>query len=184
MVMKLNVQHYSDEKWIEVLGEVPSDEMKEMLFNSEEHFDLQPTNAALLPALLGGIGEIAEILLKRKWTLITLDEPGFFTGEHPVVHVNARPHDLGYGVATADQLHFPISPTHGLVMSHPWEDWPEGVVAGSRELVERLNWATFTHPSNRQLLLHPDVVEHPLPSPGRLASKGFWPWAHQPEYPA
>jgi hypothetical protein len=183
MAMKVAVANYSDEQWIERIGEVPSPELKDQLMHSEEHFDIQPTNATLLSALLSGVDQIAEILLKRKWALIALDEPGFFTGEHPVVHVNAERHDLGYGVATADQLHFPVSPSHSLVMSHPWEDWPEGVAVGSRELAERLNWATFTHGANGLLLAHPDISDHPLPSAGLLLRKGFSPWADRPEYP-
>jgi hypothetical protein len=183
IVMKLTVANYTDEQWLDAIGEVPTDETKARLSESEKHVEIQPTNAALLDALLSSTTEIAEILLKRRWGLIRLDNPGFFTGEHPVVHVNAEPSDVGFGVATADQLHFPVSPSTALVLSHPWSDWPAGVVTGSCELVERLNWATLTHPSNGELLLHPDVQGHPLPSVGLLCKRGFWPWKDQPHFP-
>jgi hypothetical protein len=75
----------------------------------------------------------------------------------------------------------PVSTTAALVLSHPWAGWPESVVHGTEELARRLNWAMLTHPSNRELLLHPDVEHHPLPSPAKLAHDAHWPWGPDPD---
>ena len=48
---------------------------------------------------------------------------------------------------------------------------------GTRELATRLNWATFVHPANGELLAHPGVSAHPLPGVGLLWRRGLtWPW--------
>jgi hypothetical protein len=38
----------------------------------------------------------------------------------------------------------------------------------------------LSHPSNRELLLHPDVAQHPLPSLTELAKDTHWPWGPNP----
>jgi hypothetical protein len=69
----------------------------------------------------------------------------------------------------------PTSPTQAVVLSHPWTNWPEEPVEGTMELATRLNWAMMSHPSNEELLLHPDVPSHLLPSPTMLARDSTWP---------
>src|SRR5581483_11017767 len=108
-------------------------------------------------------------------------EPCLFTGEHPVVHITPYADSTGYGVVTAERLYMPLSTTTALVLSHPWAGWPESVVRGTEELARRLNWAMLTHPSNRELLLHPDVAEHPLPAPALLARDAHWPGGPDPD---
>jgi hypothetical protein len=160
---------------------VPTADERERFINNEVHFDIKPTTAYLLETLLTTIDEIAEIIAKRTWTLVTFDEPALFTGEHPLVHINPSGGSLGYGVVTAEQLYLPISTRHGLLMSHPWTSWPEATVHGTPELAERLNWATFTHPSNNELLLHPDVAVHRMPRPSLIVDRGWSPWGEDPE---
>lgn len=174
MSLKLRAANSSDEHWLADIGEVPSEAVKARLIDSRDHLDIRPTEAALLPALFSSIDELAHVLLKRSWTLIELARPGFFTGEHPVVHVNSRPGPLNFGVITAEKLHFPVSPVRALVLSHPWDRWHEAVAKGSDATAMRLNWATFTHPSNQRLLSHPDVRSHPLPGPGVIGNEEFW----------
>jgi hypothetical protein len=159
---------------------VPSTAEKEALAENGKHVDLKPSNALLLNALLGPIDEMAELLVKRSWTLVTFEEPCLFTAEHPVVHVTGA--EGGYGVVTAEQFHFPVSPTRTLLLSHPWSSWPQGRVRGSRELATRLNWATYVHPANGELLAHPEIARHPMPSLDVLLRGGLdWPWGQDPD---
>lgn len=107
--------------------------------------------------------------------LVRFERPCLFSGEHPVVHIVGA--TGGYGIATAERFHFPISTDRSLVLSHPWSNWPERAVYGMAELARRLNWATFTHPANRELLMHPEVTNHPLPGIAALDRGGLrWPW--------
>lgn len=178
--LRLAAQNYTDAHWQRMLGEVPSPAAVAALADSEKHVELKPTNALLLDALLGPIDEMADLLARRTWTLVGFDEPCLFTGEHPVVHVTGA--GGGYGVVNAEQFHFPVSPTRTLLLSHPWSSWPEGRVRGTRALAERLNWATFIHPANGELLTHPELAAHPLPSPAVFAAGGFpWPWPQDPD---
>lgn len=181
-MVSMAAANYTDEQWLEVLGKVPSEQERAQLVNSEEHFDIRPTNAMLLNALLGPVEQVADIIYKRTWTLVRFPEPCLFSGENPVIHINPSGDSTGYGVATAEQLYMPVSTTHALLLSHPWTSWPEARVKGSRELATRLNWAMYTYPPNTELLLHPDVEDHPLPGPGVLATGNpRWPWGEDPE---
>ena len=165
-ILTLTAQNYTEEHWMRAIGEVPSEGAIEAMADNENHLQIEPTNAALLSALLDGVDEYAEMLLRRTWTLVSLSEPMLFTGEHPVVHVPGR--EGSYGIATAEHFHFPVSTTRSLVLSHPWGGWSAGRVRGTVALAEQLNWATLEHPANAELLLHPDVESHPLPRPGQL----------------
>src|SRR5215211_7126599 len=75
----------------------------------------------------------------------------------------------------------PVSPWPALVLSHPWTSWQEAAVPGATELARRLNWAMLSYPSNRELLLHPDVEHHPLAGAALLAAGSPWPWGPDPE---
>lgn len=179
-MLSLAAQNYTEDHWQRALGRAPSPQEKAAMIESEEHFELKPTNALLLDALLSPIDEMAELLARRTWTLVSFGEPCLFTGEHPVVHVTGG--EGGYGVVTAEQFHFPISPSRTMVLSHPWTSWPDGQVRGTRALAERLNWATYVHPANEELLAHPEIHAHPLPSLAVLERGGlFWPWPRDPD---
>lgn len=181
LVLRQAAAQYSDERLREIIGREPSAELQEMIANSEKYFEIQPTNAMLLQAMFSSVQEIAEILDMRTWTLARFSAPCLFTGEHPFVHINPSGDSLGFGVATAEQLYLPTSPTQAVVLSHPWTSWPETRVEGTTGLATRLNWAMLSHPSNEELLLHPDVPVHPLPSPALLARNSWWPWGEDPE---
>lgn len=174
-MVSLAARNYREAHWQRVLGRAPSSQEKAAILDSEGHFELKPTNALLLDALLSPIDEMAELFARRTWTLVSFEEPCLFTGEHPVVHVTGA--EGGYGVVTAEQFHFPVSPSRTLVLSHPWTSWPEGRVQGTRALAERLNWATYVHPANEELLANPEIRTHPFPSLGVLERGGLtWPW--------
>lgn len=173
--------HYSDERLREITGQEPSAELREMIANSEKHFEIKPTNAMLLQSMFSSVQEIAEKLDMRTWTLARFSAPCLFTGEHPFVHMNPSGDSIGRGVQTAEQLYLPTSPTQAIVLSHPWTSWPDARVEGTTGLATRLNWAMLTHPSNQEILLHPDVRGHPLPSPALLLRNSVWPWGEDPE---
>jgi hypothetical protein len=181
LMVMMAAAHYSDEQWVEAIGEVPSEDAKARLLNNEDHFHVRPTNAMLLHALLGSTEEVAGVLHQRTWTLVCFAKPWLFTGEAPVIHMNPSGEQLGFGAATAEQMYMPVSPSRALLLSHPWTSWPEAKVDGTRELAERLNWAMLTYPSNNELLLDPDIEAHPLPSVAVLASGEWWPWGEDPE---
>jgi hypothetical protein len=181
MALSLTAQNASDEHFESVLGQPLTAGERERLLHNREHMTIRPTNAAVLRALLAPIADVADLLLMRTRTLVAFPTPCLFTGEHPVVHINPSGESHGYGVATAERLYMPVSTTTALVLSHPWADWPESVVHGTEELARRLNWAMLTQPSNQELLLHPDVEHHPLPSPAELAHDAHWPWGPDPE---
>jgi hypothetical protein len=172
---------YTDEQWLDAIGEVPSQEQREQIADSEKHFKLQPSNAMLLETLLSSVDEIAELLHMRTWTLARFAPGCLFTGEHPVVEINPSGESTGSGVMTAERIYMPVSATLALVLSHPWTNWPEAVVNGTMDLAVRLNWAMLSHPSNTELLLDPNVPGHPLPSPALLATDKWWPWGKDPE---
>lgn len=179
-MLRLAAQNYTDAHWQRAVGEVPSPGAVAALLDNENHVDLKPTTALLLDALLSPVDEMAELLARRIWTLVAFEEPCLFTGGHPVVHVTGA--EGGYGVATAEQFHFPVSPQRTLLLSHPWSSWPEGRVRGSLALAERLNWATYVHPANEEFMVHPDVVCHPLPSLATFSRRPFrWPWPQDPD---
>lgn len=176
LLLRLGAVNYSDERLREITGQEPSAELREMMANSEKYVEIQPTNAMLLQAMFSSVQEIAEMIDRRTWTLVRFDSPCLFTGEHPFVRINPSGESLGFGVATAEQLYLPTSPIQAVVLSHPWTSWPEARVKGTMELATRLNWAMLSHPSNEELLLHPDAPNHPLPSPALLARNSVWPW--------
>jgi hypothetical protein len=181
LMLRVAAANYTDEHWLQAIGEVPSAAARRRIANSENHFDIKPTNALLLQTLLSNIDDIAELLAKRTWTLVRFREPCLLTGEEPVVHINPSGETIGYGVVTAERMYMPVSTTHGLVLSHPWTSWPEDLVSGKDELAQQLNWAVIVHPNNRELLLHPDIERHPIPAAGLLATGGMWPWGEDLE---
>jgi hypothetical protein len=176
MALTLTAQNASDEPFERVLGHRLSADQRQSLINNREHLTIRPSNAAILQAALSPVADIAGLLLKRTWSLVEFDEPCLFTGEHPVVRINPSGDSGGYGVVTAEQLYMPVSTTNALVLSHPWTAWPEARIYGNAQLAQRLNWAMLTQPSNFELLLHPDVEAHPLPSPTVLLRDPHWPW--------
>ena len=180
MALSVAAQNASDEHFRSILGRDLTAEEREMLVHNRDHMTIRTTNAGVLPGLLAPIADAAEALLQRTWTLVIFPEPWLFTAENPVVHINPSGDSMGYGFATAERMYMPVSPTHALVLSHPWAGWPEGAVHGAEELARRLNWAMLSYPSNRELLLHPGVKHHPLPSPALLAD-AHWPWGPDPD---
>lgn len=181
MALSVAAQNASDEHFRSILGRDLTAQEREMLVHNPDHMTIRTTNAAVLPGLLAPIADAAEALMQRNWTLVVFPEPWLITAENPVVHMNPSGDSMGYGFATAERIYMPVSPTHALVLSHPWAGWPERVVHGIEELAHRLNWAMLSYPSNRELLLHPEVKHHPLPSSALLAKDAHWPWGPDPD---
>jgi hypothetical protein len=181
LMLRQTAAHASDEQIREITGRQPLPGLREMLMESERHIEINPSNALLLHGLFESVADLAEILDMRTWTLVHFAWPCLFTGEHPFVHINPRGDTVGYGIVTAEQLYLPVSPTAALLLSHPWTSWPDDRVNGTVELATRMSWAMLIHPSNEEVLLHPDVERHPLPAPGLMLRRGFWPWGEDPE---
>jgi hypothetical protein len=181
MALSLTAQNASDEHFESIIGRPLTTNEREQLVHNRDHMTIRLTNAAILRAMLAPTDEIAELLLKRTWTLVVFPTPCLFTGEHPVVHINPSGEPHGYGVITAERLYMPVSTTNALVLSHPFAGWPEGIVHGTDELARRLNWAMLTQPANLELLLHPNVEHHPLPSLAELSKNAHWPWGPDPD---
>lgn len=114
-IFRLAAQNYTDEHWNRLLGYVPTEDEIRLLAEREKHIDLRPTTAALLEALFASIDSYADLLARRKWTLVSFERPCLFSGEHPVVHIVGA--TGGYGIATAERFHFPISTDRSLVLS-------------------------------------------------------------------
>jgi hypothetical protein len=179
-LLSLAAQHYTDAHWRRAVGSVPTPEQVAQIADSRTHFDIKPTTGALLDALLAGVDEYADLLMRRTWTLLRFAEPALFTGEHPIVHVPGA--SGGFGIVTAERFHFPISTQVALVLSHPWSSWPEDFVVADTSDAARLNWATFTHPANGELMMHPEASGHPMPRPSFLLAFGIrWPWGTDPD---
>jgi hypothetical protein len=127
--MKVWAAHVDDARLREMTSSDPA-EVRERLLHNERYFHVEPTNALLLQTTLSSVLEIAELLAKRTWTLVTFQLPCLLTAENPVVHINPSGDSMGYGVVTAERLYMPVSPTSGLLLSHPWTDWPEALLSG------------------------------------------------------
>lgn len=181
LMMKVKVAHYSDRQWEEQVGFVPSDDLKQRLFHSEDHFELTPSTAFLLKAQLAGVEKIAELLYLRTWTLVRFDATCLVTGEEPFTFINPHGESWGYGVKTAEQMYLPVSPTRGLLLSHPWTSWPESLIDGTPDLAMRLNWAILSDQTNEAVVTHPDAERHPLPGVSLLSRPRPWPWPADPE---
>jgi hypothetical protein len=128
----LAAQHYTDEQWREAIGEVPSPEVRRRMLNSDDHFDIRPTNAGLLEVLFGTVEEIAGLLMPRSWTLVRFRTPSLFTSAHPVIFIYMNPALPAYGVAIADQIYLPVSTTHGLASRPPGRAGPTRSSTGAR----------------------------------------------------
>lgn len=89
MALSLSAQNASVEHFEQVLGHPLSAAQREALIYNREHMTIRATNAAILPATLSSIADLADMLLvQRTWTLVVFPEPCVFTGEHPIVHIN------------------------------------------------------------------------------------------------
>jgi hypothetical protein len=182
MALSLSAQNASDEHFEQVLGHPLSAAEREALIHNRQHMTIRPTNAAILRATLSSIADLADMLLaQRTWMLVVFPKRCLFTEEQPVVHINPFGDSHGYGVVTAERLYMPVSTTVALVLSRPWAGWPEDAVVGTEELSQRFNWAMLTEPSNFELLLHPDIEQHPLPPPAELSTDVQWPWRPDPD---
>lgn len=64
------------------------------------------------------MGHIAPILVERyQWHLFYIDEPSFMTGDHPVILRKISNDHGGTGFANADEIIFPLSKNHVLILS-------------------------------------------------------------------
>lgn len=182
-MLALKAQHYTPERWERELGHRPTPEFIEQLYDIQEHYDIAPTSAFLLDTLLANVEEVAGYILDRTWTLVCLAERCLFSSEHPVVFVNPVANPMGYGVATAEKLYLPLSPTRALVMSLPWSDWPERIVVRHRGVGAATE---LGRPGAADQRAAPDASRrrkaHPLPGAHDFAAVAAWPGDEEPVY--
>lgn len=118
---------------VDELGREPTEnevgERIDMLENFDQRFRVSNTRQSHVTTMVDvrQSGEIAEILFRRAWSLEASDSLDFVTCDDPVTLWLAEPSFWdGVGVKTADEIRFPLSPRHCLVMHHPWvpvADW-------------------------------------------------------------
>jgi hypothetical protein len=118
-----------------------------------------------------GFEELAAIFQMMDWTLVSFRRPCLFSGALPVTYWRRDESDglVGLAPATADEVIMPLSPSRALVLTH----WPDGVesaetvgerdrtVIGTELIAGHINGATAS--LNDELLLCPDVRDHPRP---------------------
>lgn len=83
-----------------------------------DKYEIIPDTNAWIPLIKQGMDDIAPLLVNRyNWHMYYHDKPTFITSDHPVVlrriHNDAR----GIGFANADEIIFPLSKKHALLLS-------------------------------------------------------------------
>ena len=103
----------------QALGEKPTDEeaaeAMDWMRRGDFTMKLHP-NASLL-AMLDSAAELVQPFAAMKWKVATFNEPVLITSDSPVSLWVKDPHPFwGVGVATADQISLPVSPTKVFVI--------------------------------------------------------------------
>jgi len=105
-------------------------------------YELSPgSNNMWLKTLTDGIHHIAPILVERfRWHLYYYDAPTFITSDHPVILRRINNDSWGIGFANADEVLFPLSKYHALILSID-DSLEEGVhINPGLEAAEMLNY--------------------------------------------
>lgn len=140
-------------------GEEASDqavrEYQEKLGSALNSVEITPHANMWLASIKAGIDRIAPILAERYyWHLYYCDRPTFVTSDHPVVLRKIYPDPFGVGFGTADEVMFPLSKNHALILSTD-PDIPEGIHIEPEQLaVEMVNYFV-THGSYLEIYAHP-----------------------------
>lgn len=80
-----------------------------------------PKNDSLRMMLELAAKELAPRLATMQWNLLYSRKPRFLTSDEPIVpwkEQGANADDMGYGIANADQVLFPLDPHHSLMLTH------------------------------------------------------------------
>lgn len=68
-------------------------------------------------------GHLAEIILRKRWSVVFTDKPHFITSDKPVILQNLEKERFGFGTA-GSIISFPLSPTRLLIMDDRYEEPP------------------------------------------------------------
>ena len=69
------------------------------------------------------VGHLAEIILRKRWSVAFTDKPHFITSDKPVILQNLEKERFGFGTA-GSIISFPLSPTRLLIMDDRYEKPP------------------------------------------------------------
>lgn len=85
--------------------------------------------------------ELAPHFLALTWHIVRFERPMLLTSDRPVTlwRRPSGPNDpYGVGIATAEEIHFPISPKMSLLL-RPVRPVPEGVLSGNAKVAQHIN---------------------------------------------
>lgn len=143
-------------------GVTPTDEKVAELMEGLEHperFEVEADESALLRASMETAVEMGPYLIPREWNILRCDEPLFVTSDQPVT-LWSKPREnsfYGAGIATADEVRFPLDPSHFLVLTPPGlaglhaEIGSEWAPELNRLTIASAHEWVFAHPSHPQL---------------------------------
>jgi Protein of unknown function (DUF4238) len=140
-----------------------------LLKNFGEKYRIRQTRDSHVHTMLGvqRSGEIAEILFRRTWTLEVSATLEFITSDSPLTlwSPDVGPFH-GIGVATAEEVRFPLNSRQCLVMRHPWMPAPD-VEDVSVQRVLEINARTLLH-SRRFAVSKSEISDVPDRIPKKL----------------
>jgi hypothetical protein len=127
------------------------------------------------------VEELTSIFFLMDWRMVTFAEACLFSGPLPITYWR-RPDPsidhMGIGPITADEVIFVVGPSRAVVLAHPPYGTQQGTVGtrdreirGRREIAAHINWNTLLW--NDELLLMPDVRDHPLPVTVEQATRSW-----------
>jgi hypothetical protein len=159
--LALAAQHYSDERWEEITGEIPSAEIRDRIARGEG-FEISVDKAELF-VVQEVAHDLGPMVASMSWLRVDFDEPCLLSSSHPVVMLAERPPPrmMGLGLGTADATYVPLSPSRALAVRPTLG--ADRAFTGSPSLARKLNYQVLTASLSDQLLLCPDVATHPLP---------------------
>lgn len=114
---------------------------QKMILETIKDHELSPSGNMWLKLLTDGMQHIAPILVERyRWHIYYYDQPIFITSDHPVILRKIHNDHMGTGFANADEVMFPLSKNHALILSTD-EGLPEKVhINPELKAAEMLNY--------------------------------------------
>ena len=121
-----------------------------------DSFKIKPSQNELVRSMLQMAKEIAVRLFQKPWIVYTSTDRQFFTSDQPVSLWQEVLPEYGVGVATADQIYFPVDPYTVLSMEALDRGIPESLTIESCDRATSRRIQTLTaHGSLRWVYSHP-----------------------------
>jgi len=159
--------------------EVTPESVQEMveLSAAMEDFEFVPDPNAHLGAMGGIALRISELLLPRPWWIAEYDSPALLTSDEPVaLHFRDRSRPPGHdrGVASADEVWFPLDPRRLLILGRSGDPLPEQRLHPPEKTAATVN-LTIAAGAYEYIYMHP-AQDHlkglRLPKPGPVLQVG------------